>query len=78
MAHGGQPIRPVLQRGEVAACDRLEDVQADPQVLVERVDLEQAELLEGPAVQALAERPAVRPRVGEPVVVAFVADRRPE
>ena len=56
----------------------LEDVEAHPPVLVELVDLEQPELLQRPAVQALALGATVGSRVGESVVEAFVADRRPE
>jgi hypothetical protein len=68
----------VLENGEIAARDRLQDVEADPSVLVELVDLEQPELPERAAVQALALRATVGAGVGEPVVEALVADRRPE
>ena len=78
MAHGGQPVGPVLEHREIAPRDRLEDVEAHPPVLVELVDLEQPELLQRPAVQALALGATVGSRVGEAVVEAFVADRRPE
>src|SRR4029450_437967 len=45
---------------------------------VELVDLEQPELLERPAVEALARRATFGPGVGESVVEPLVADRRPE
>ena len=54
VAHGGQPVGPMLEHREIAPRDRLEDVEAHPPVLVELVELEQPELLERAAVQALA------------------------
>ena len=78
MAHGAQPVRTVLEDREVAARDRLEDVEADPPVLVELADLEQPELLERAAVEELALRSTVGSWVGEAVVEALVADGRPE
>jgi hypothetical protein len=78
VAHGAQPVGTVLEDREIAPRDRLADVQADPPVLVELVDLEQPELLERAAVQALTLRATVGSGVGEAVVEPLVADRRPE
>jgi hypothetical protein len=78
VADGGQAVRPVLEPGQLTPCDRVEDVQRDPRVVVQRRAVQRGGLLERAAVQALAFGAPVGTGVGESVVVPLVADRRPE
>ena len=78
MARRRQAVDAVLERREVAVGDGLEDVQADPQIVVELVAIEQADLLDGTGVQPLAGRAAVRARIGEAIVEPLVTDRGPQ
>ena len=66
----------MLEARELARGDRLEDVERRPKPFVLEVAVEQRELLEGGAMEGLPRGASGLARIGQPVVVAFVADHR--
>ena len=72
-----EEVEPVLGAGERSATDRLEDVGRDLAVLVEVVAVDRGERVEVRPCERLVGRAPGLGGVGQPVVVAFVADEGP-